>query len=189
MSNEPDATEADVFTQYGYCMYMAAALEGGLANAALQLEFLSEMKKNFESGKKPDKAKVDKDFDAFIDKQHGLTMGQILKKIKGRDELSAETKKRIEDALAKRNYLAHHFWRERAEDFEIKNKYAELAEELKENCELFESITKELHDALRTDREKLGITDERIEERINQEIQKLKDGAQEASQGPSVKPL
>jgi hypothetical protein len=45
-------TETDVFAAYGQAMYMAAYLENELANAALELDFLTGVKSDFEKGEK-----------------------------------------------------------------------------------------------------------------------------------------
>jgi hypothetical protein len=108
-------------------------------------------------------------------RKHGLTMGRLIGSIEGIDELGHAFKERVDGALASRNYQAHDFWRDRAEEFEVSKQYSDLCKELKSYAELFESVGKGIHEALRANRQKLGLNDEVIEEKVNKEIQKLKD--------------
>jgi hypothetical protein len=68
----------DVFAYFGRAFYLACNLESRFANAVLQLEFLTRVKREFEKTGKLDPEKVNYEFDAFMEKQHSLTMGQLI---------------------------------------------------------------------------------------------------------------
>lgn len=70
-----------VFAYFGRAYYMANVFETGLALAITQIDFLTgvmdrlkrEGRSNF------DRASYERDFDAFINRQHGKTRGSLLK--------------------------------------------------------------------------------------------------------------
>lgn len=164
----------EVFARFGRAMYLAGTLEMGLTNALLQVVFLAEARRHFlQMGKFPDK--YDANFDAFMETQQKRTMGQLVGRLRETGVLEAELVKRVDVAVDRRNFLAHHFWRERAEAFLIPRKRDEMIAELMESADLFEGIKNDLHEALRTGREEMGVKDETINARIKTKIEEVRN--------------
>jgi hypothetical protein len=90
-------------------------VEAVLANVILASDFAKNVVAENRKTEKPvyTKDEFGRRFDDFLTRQHKQTMGKLVDGIKGLVELDEALEKRVNDALRRRNYLTHHFWRER----------------------------------------------------------------------------
>jgi len=91
-----------------------------------------------------------------------LTLGEVTRKLKG--VLPAEQFRELQQAVDKRNFLAHHFWFERAHlMFSIEN-IPQLIDELDQYSELFNRLDEQTSRWFESKRRELGLTDKVLQE-------------------------
>lgn len=123
----------EVFAYFGRAYYAANCLETGLAMAMLYVDFLAKVSEDFrrDSGKAFDRNKYEADFDAFLANQHAQVLGSLIKRVNAARSLSDDLKSKVTLANHRRNFLSHHFWRERAVEFSHGRGRDQLIEELR----------------------------------------------------------
>lgn len=102
------------------------------------------------------------EFDMFMDQQFEQTLGRLIRGLKNATSVSAELEGLLTDALKTRNFLTHHFFRERAEVFMSRDGREEMIRELERAQRLFEAADDTLIETVKPLREKFGLTDERM---------------------------
>jgi hypothetical protein len=173
---DDDLTE--VFAYFGRAAYMANVLEMALAQTILQIEFMTKVKEEFirSKGKNFDKQKYEGDFDTFFEKQLGKTMGQLKNRVEELPGVSDELKARIKAAVDRRNFLIHDYWREAGYTFATEEGRAEMIAELAADIDTFEQLAADLREATKPTRQKLGIKDEVLDERVEQRMADIRSG-------------
>lgn len=180
LDEDDDQQIVETFARFGRAIYMANVVEVGLAQTLMQIEFLTPAREKFiaEKGKDFDQAAFDADFTAFMAKQFSKTMGQLKQRVAEVSNFDEALRKRIIDATERRNFLAHHYWRESAEQFMTEDGRAKMIEELTKDAEVFEQLDKDIRSATKPVRERLGIKEallnEGVEEQLGQLLTKLK---------------
>jgi len=111
-----------------------------------------------------------------------LTLGLVIGKVK--PLVSPELQERLDDALVKRNFLAHEFWYERAYSMQSIPGLIEMVVELREYQRIFNEINDEITSLTLQRGKTLGITEELVAE----QFAKGKLGEQEPPL-PAKKPL
>ena len=112
----------------------------------------------------------------------GLTLGQVIGKVK--PFVSSDLQARLDQALDKRNFLAHAFWYERAYAMMSKDGLINLILELREYQKLFNDIN-DLITAITLKRgEEMGITAELVAEQFQKGL-----AGEEEPPLPTKKPL
>ncbi|MBI2509007.1 MAG: hypothetical protein HYV99_03225 [Betaproteobacteria bacterium] len=101
-----------VYAHFGLAVYLAQVLEHGLANALLCAELLPSR-----AGKPVPRKQWEAEFDAFMERQFEGTLGRLIRSLKKAAPIPTELEGLLTEALEKRNFLAHHFFRERAGAF------------------------------------------------------------------------
>jgi hypothetical protein len=164
-----------VFAHFGRAYYMANVFETGLALAILQLEFLTGVKDRVEREGLGsfDRVRFPADFDAFLDHQHARTLGGLLKRVKKLTALPAPLQELVADAKAKRDFLAHHYFRERAEQFANRRGRDRMIEELDDAMAVFDTADRTLEEFLEPLRRSLGLAGERFEARVEEYLKAL----------------
>jgi len=79
----------------------------------------------------------------------------------------------LANALTKRNFLAHHFFRERSDEFLSQDGREKMIAELQDAQALFETADAMLYEATRPARERYGFTEERIEQMIEERLRTI----------------
>lgn len=102
-----------------------------------------------------------------------LTLGQVIEKSKG--IFPKDIEQRLDFALAKRNYIAHHFWFERNYLMFDEKGLLELRQELIEITDLFENLDNTITEFLKPIRQSFGMSDEVMQ----QSYKKLLAGEQD----------
>ena len=128
-------------------MYLAQTLEHGIVNALVILRL-------------PEKDKYTRqDIDEFMEGRFQKTLGALLKYLKSEVALPPDLESTLTEALNRRNYLAHHYFREQAESFVTRSGRAQMHQELQVDQQLFERANEKLEKALTPFRVKHGVTD------------------------------
>jgi hypothetical protein len=159
----------EVFAQFGLAYYLSGVFEAGLVVTLLYLEFLSEQKAEFErKGRKHfDRARFQAELDVFMQRQHAKTLGPLIKRLHDLTGLDDALRDAITSAKTRRNFIAHHFFREHAENFMNRQGRDKMIVELKEAQEIFDTAEKTISDHIVPRMHKsLGIRADVFKERV-----------------------
>jgi hypothetical protein len=161
---------------FGSAYYLACGIEAELANALVTMDFVTGVLKDARANGKStfSQAEYEARFDSYLAEQHRETMGGLIRRLNKVSTFDETLKKLIDEALTRRNYLAHRFWRERAEEFASTKKRASLIPVLEEYVRFFESIDQELHKARNEALKKLGFDTEAISARVEAQIAEMR---------------
>ena len=96
------------------------------------------------------------------------TIGQLSSKVK--DLLPEEFHHQLDEAVEKRNFLAHHFWYDRAHLMSSSSGLLKMLDELDEYSSLFHNLDERLTGFFRSKWEQLGITKENFQKAFNDVI-------------------
>jgi hypothetical protein len=99
-----------VYAHFGLAIYLAQCLEHGIVNALLVLDLVPNQAKTVRS-KNEWSTKVD----AFFDQNFRQTLGQMITALRKVTTVPTKLETLLAEALHKRTWLAHHYFRERAE--------------------------------------------------------------------------
>lgn len=152
----------ETFAHFGRAMYAASVFEAGLAISLMTLDFLrTEAVRLRKAGRAAfDRAKYEADFDAFMKRQHAQSLGNLIRGLSKAVDLSPDLKSLIDQAKIRRDFLAHHFFRERAVEFASQAGRVAMIEELERDHDLFEEADRAIDALVRPHRAALGMTDE-----------------------------
>lgn len=142
-----DEQTRDVYAHYGVAMYYAQTLEHGIVNALVILRLLEKDRYTRQN------------IDDFMEGRFEKTLGALLKHLKSEIALPTDLESTLTEALNRRNYLAHHYFRENARSFVTQNGRAQMLQELQIDQQLFERADEQLGKALTPIRVKHGVTD------------------------------
>lgn len=138
----------EIFARYGLAYYESEVLHRGLCNFYVLATF-----KNPES---ITRARVEEKFVYAF----SLTLGQIISETIV--FFQEDIKEKLEIALEKRNYLAHHFWYEENYLMYDEQGLIQLKNELMDYADYFDELDSEIQEYLRNIQIKFGITDDMI---------------------------
>ena len=93
-----------------------------------------------------------------------MTLGQVITELVGR--IPAEYSTRLEEVLEKRNFLAHHFWFDRAQLMFRAENIQQLIEELDGYTAIFSRLDEETTAWFHKRQNELGITDDMLQDSI-----------------------
>ena len=97
-----------------------------------------------------------------------LTLGDVSAKLEG--VLPPELAGEIREAVATRNFLAHHFWFERAHLMFSVNNVRQLISELDGYAEMFDRLDARVSEWSEPTRQRLGLTDEVLQESLERTL-------------------
>jgi hypothetical protein len=83
---------------------------------------------------------------------------------------------RIKAAVDRRNFLIHEYWRDAGYKFATEEGRAEMIAELSADTDTFEKLANDLREATRPTRQKLGIKDEALDERVERRMADIRNG-------------
>jgi hypothetical protein len=121
--DDPDYDESEhskeVYAYFGLAYYQSGVIESGIANALLYGEFLPGWKARIEQEGKTnfDRKVYEAEFDAYLESRFAQSMGNLIARLDRVYTIPVELKQVIKEGKALRDFLAHHFFRERATDF------------------------------------------------------------------------
>lgn len=148
----------DVYAHFGLAVYCGQVLEHGLVNALLVLDFIPSQRPRVRT-----RREWETTMDAFMDKRFEDTMGKLMKRLSAATTITPDLEGILLEALRKRNFLAHDFFRERAIDFMTFAGREQMLNEVDVCRELFKSADRALESILQPLRVQYGISDEALE--------------------------
>ena len=169
MSAQADAPEIDaegeevreVFARYGRAVYAASCVETGLAIALMHVEFMAQSHGRARRERKaPSRAEWQAMFDAYLARQHGLTLGTLIDRFRSVWRVEPALDDLLQAALDRRNFLIHGYFRERAVDFAHSAGRAAMIEELDAAHDLLSRADEAVQAAVAPILPKLGIDPE-----------------------------
>ena len=101
-------------------------------------------------------------------------MGELRMAVEKSADFDDAMKKRIKDANTRRNHLAHGYWVEQA--FATKEGREKMIAELTADADTFEKLSADIHEATKPIRVKLGIKEEVLDERVENQMAKIREG-------------
>lgn len=168
----------DIYAHFGLAYYTSGVFEYGLVLAITTADFISKQAAEMRTKgpKKFDRAAYERNFDNFIDGLHQKeTMGKLIVRIKGLTNMNDDFKEELRDALRRRNYLAHHFFRHHAENFVRRAGREKMLSELQDHQEFFERIDKKLEAFMRPIREQVGMPDELVKPHVEEYMREIRE--------------
>lgn len=160
----------EVFAYFGRAYYLAGVLETGLAIALMQCAFLTRVRDQYlaDRGKSFDRAQYEAEFDRFMENQHAQTLGNLIKRVSALPEVSDALKHRLSEGKKRRDFLGHHYFRERAIEFSNRSGRDRMMAELQHDADMFEAIDRDLYDELAPIRDKLGMNSEHFQKYLTE---------------------
>jgi hypothetical protein len=150
-----DSQTRDVYAHFGLAMFLAQGLEHAIVNSLVILRL-------------PLRGQLTRaDIDSLMEKNFRKPLGEILRALRSEVELPADLEATLTEALKVRNHLAHHYFRERANQFVSRSGRDQMLQELQVHQRLFEAADDQLGIALKPLRTKYGLTDEVYEAEFN----------------------
>jgi len=139
-----------MYTEFGLTYYFSEVLCQGLGIFYALMSF-----KNINDATRPR-------LEEKLVEAQSLTLGVVIGKVKPLISISLQTK--LDQALEKRNYLAHQFWYEHAYDMAVASGVIKLIAELRQNRELFEKLDNKILELTTQRLKQIGLTEGTIEE-------------------------
>jgi hypothetical protein len=168
----------ETFAYYGRAVYMSSVVEVALAHVLLFAQFMKRVRDDYiaTKGKGFDRNQYERDFDAFMDNQFAQTMGNLMRRVETFGRFDDALKARIADAKKRRDFLTHHYWRERSIDFATSAGRVRMREELNADAEVFAKLDRDIDAASAPLRANLGIKDEMLEDYYRKFMERVKRG-------------
>ncbi|MGH8588924.1 MAG: hypothetical protein ACREXX_06170 [Gammaproteobacteria bacterium] len=157
-NSDADHHVRDVYAHFGLALYLAQVLEHGLANALVFAQLLPQR-----AGRPIPRAQFVAEFDAFLGKQFEQTLGKLIGGLRKATAVPPDLESLLRSALQQRNFLSHHFFRDRAQVFMSRSGRNQMIEELKRAQQLFEAADSKLTEVATPLRERYGLSDERLQ--------------------------
>lgn len=172
MPEEPSEEEIkEVYARFGLAYYFSEVLHRGLCNVYALAPFEDE--------KDVTRMRIDE----RLEFAWSTTLGQMVNEIDD-TVLSENVVGELDEAVDRRNFLAHYFWFERIPKINSRSGIQEMLSELDDYIEMFRSLDEEISSQLRHHAHNLGIT----EEVINEAMEEVLSGAERESLHDQRKP-
>lgn len=146
-----------VYAHFGLAIYLAQCLEHGIVNALLVLDLVPNQAKTLRS-----KNEWNMKVDDFFDQNFRQTLGQMITALRKVTTVPTKLETLLAEALHKRNWLAHHYFRERAEQFMSASGRDHMIAELEDVQKLFREADLQLEEISRPLMEKYGYTEAKL---------------------------
>lgn len=145
-----DDVVRDTYAHFGLAIYRAQVLEVGIVNAMV-------------IGRMPDRQRIARhEIDAFMERSYRNTLGQLVRALAKYVAVPSAVAEVLDQALSRRNWLAHDYFRARAVEFSTDAGCLRMIDELQLAQQLFSDATSQLDSLVRPIRERFGLTDEAI---------------------------
>jgi hypothetical protein len=170
----------ETFAYFGRAAYMASVLEVGLAHVLMLSQYMMQEREKIiaTKGKGFDRKAYEAGFDAFMDQQFAQTMGNLVRRVEKFDGFDEAIRQRISEAKKRRDFLMHHYWRERSIQFATPEGRESMRAELNDDAETFEKLDRDIEAASAIVRKKLGIDDAVVDKYIEEMMDRVKVGGQ-----------
>lgn len=154
----------EVYAHYGLAMYLANCVEQAIFQNLIFFDHFPTATKTVR-----DAESWTREFDAFEGRELGRTMGMLIKRLKEAGQTTTTIEERLSEVLAKRNFLAHHYFAQRAVEFTLDDGRSSMIEELQVIQGLFREAEELIMDVTRPAAIKYGLTD-KVLERVTAEL-------------------
>lgn len=158
MLNESDEVK-EVYAVFGLAVYAGQCLEHELVNTMMFLKFIPEKGRNIRN-----QAEWEHDIDAFYAGHFRKTLGQMIAAFKNCTTVPDDLMENLSTALERRNWLSHHYFRERAADFLFSNGRKKMITELQEAVALIQAADQRLGNFKAPLLKRYGISKEKLQE-------------------------
>lgn len=170
----------DVCAQFGLTFSHGVNVEGIPANLILTADFVKRMYDESKKAGKPiyDRYTMGRKLDEYLDEQHEKTMGRLLNAKGGVKEfikLDTALEKRVDDALRRRNYLAHNFWRERGQEAISVKRRAAVFADLQADQKFLEDLAKDLEAVAMDQVRQIGLDADKLKTKIDASVKRVQD--------------
>jgi hypothetical protein len=168
----------ETFAYYGRAVYVSSVVEVALAHVLLYAQFLRKVRDDYiaTNGKGVDRKQYEHAFDTFMNDQFVQTMGNLMRRVEQFGGFDAALKARIADAKKRRDFLTHHYWRERSIDFATSAGRERMREELNADAEMFGKLDRDIDAATAPLRANLGIKDAMLDDYIRKFMERVERG-------------
>jgi hypothetical protein len=157
--DEVEIQSKEVYAHFGLAIYLAQCLEHGLVNAFFFIDLMPN-RLNLATNQVEWETVVE----TFMEAKFRLTLGRMIDTLAKITPVDPSLADLLSDALQKRNWLAHHYFRERAEAFLTSTGRLGMIAELESAQTLFRNADSALENAVEPARLKAGLTDELLAE-------------------------
>jgi hypothetical protein len=147
--------------EFGSAMLSASNLEGNLILALLCGEFLVRIRAKAERDGGLSQKQYRAELAAYRAKQSAMTMGQLIRRLQAMSVFSEDLRTRMVEASRVRNFLVHHFWRERTMTIASLRGMWAVQDELDEIATLFARVGDEIAEAVKPIAAQFNISDEK----------------------------
>jgi hypothetical protein len=159
MMHEPHDADGEqvkeVYARFGLAVYFAQVLEHGIVNALVILDLIPTRRHLARSADE-----WGSEVDAFMDRHFQAPMGRMMRNLRDITHVDDDLEQLLNEALRKRNWLVHHFFRERAAEFMSSPGREQMISEVDGCRDLFQTADKRLEAVVVPLRGKAGLTDE-----------------------------
>ena len=150
----------DTYAHFGLAIYQVQVLEHTIVNAMVVARM-------------PDRDRISRRaIDGFMDREFDRTLGRLVRELGKYASVPDDLVDVLSQALEKRNWLVHDYFRERAEQFVTDSGCHQMIAELDVAQRQFHSAGERLDLLLRPVRERFGVTDEAIAEHVSALLKK-----------------
>lgn len=156
--HDEDEQVKEVYARFGLAVYYAQVLEHGLVNALVILGLIPSRRHLVGSAQE-----WGAEVDAFMDRHFDSTMGRMMNDLRSVADVPVDLESMLRRALGKRNWLAHDFFRDRAQEFMSAPGRAVMLLEVDECRQLFHHADVRLEAVVAPLRRKAGMTDDMLE--------------------------
>jgi len=146
----------EVYSRYGLAMYFAQVLEHSIVNTLMMMRLMPTIT-DFS-----DRQAWEEAFDEFFDQQFGKTFGNMLRELETTNALPQDITNQLRLAKFERDYLAHKFFRENAQEMMSPLGRTQMVCRCEQSIELFQVADERLEEFAAPYREKSGLTDEKV---------------------------
>ena len=120
---------------------------------------MTEEKKKYTRPEDFDAAAYTAGFDDIMAKLRKMTLGRLIERVQSLAEMSEELKSSIAEALTRRNFLAHHFFYERAVQFMTDVGRLVMTAELESDIDLLQKVDQDMSDFVAPYLARIGYTE------------------------------
>jgi hypothetical protein len=175
LPEDDDERARDLYAHFGLAYYLAAVLEEGLAQAIMQADFLVRKRDAITAAGAAgfDRAAYEAQLDSYMERVNRMTAGAMARQLAQVTKLDPALVTQIERAIERRNFLAHHFFRERVEKFYSRQGQDELLAELLGDQELFGAVDRAVHAAMAPIREAVGMPEDLLQAHVATHLAKI----------------
>lgn len=116
-----------------------------------------------------------KEFDAIQERLFRRTLGQLVKEIGKLVDVNEDEKEQLKVALKKRNWLVHHYFWDRAVEFQSESGRASMVSELQEAAEYYQALDEIFTNRTKEWGETVGVTQQSMDEHMKRLLQGCTD--------------